>query len=142
MLLRQLVSNHIPGAQYQQCFQPRVFSIILGATGKQGGSVVDVVFAHLDLKQKYALRGITSDPASSKSQALVSQGVEMVKAELNDVESLKTAVAGLYGVFGVTDFWAVMSEVIEIQQGKTIFDACKAAGVKRYVWPICRTWRR
>jgi hypothetical protein len=29
----------------------------------------------------------------------------MVKGELDDMESLKTAIKGSYGVFGVTDFW-------------------------------------
>ncbi|KAK3115099.1 hypothetical protein LTR53_005915 [Teratosphaeriaceae sp. CCFEE 6253] len=107
---------------------------IFGATGNQGGSVLDVYFAHPDLQEKYALRGITRDPSSPKSQTLVSHGVEMVKAELNDAESLDTAIAGSYGVFGVTDFWSVMSKDIEIQQGKNIFEACRKAGVKHLVF--------
>lgn len=34
---------------------------------------------------------------------LVKRGVEVVEAELDDVESLKNAFAGSYGVFAVTD---------------------------------------
>ncbi|KAK4541446.1 hypothetical protein LTR36_008047 [Oleoguttula mirabilis] len=107
---------------------------IFGATGNQGGSVIDTALSHPDLKAKYALRGITRDPSSAKAQALASNGVEMVQADLNDVESMKKAIAGSYGVFGVTDFWAVMSKDIEIQQGKNIFEACKSQGVKHYVF--------
>ena len=58
----------------------------------------------------------------------------MVQADLNDVESMKAAVKGSYGVFGMTDFWAVMDKDIEIQQGKNIFEACKSVGVEHYVF--------
>ena len=34
---------------------------------------------------------------------LLAQGVEVVKADLDDVESVKKAVKGSYGVFGVTN---------------------------------------
>ena len=107
---------------------------VFGATGNQGGSVIDAVLARPDFKEKYSLRGITRDPASGKSKPLADQGVELVKADLNDAESLKAAVKGSYGVFGVTDFWAVLDKGIEIQQGKNLFEAVKAEGVKHYVF--------
>lgn len=107
---------------------------IFGATGNQGGSVVDTVLTHPHLKDKYALRGITRNTSSAKAQALAAQGVDMVQADLDDVESMKKAVKGSYGVFGVTDFWAVMSKGIEIQQGKNIFEAVTTEGVKHYVF--------
>lgn len=107
---------------------------IFGSTGNQGGSVIDAVLARPRLQEKYSLRGITRDPASSKSKALSEKGVEMVQADLNDVESMKAAVKGSYGVFGMTDFWAVMDKDIEIQQGKNIFEACKSVGVEHYVF--------
>ena len=107
---------------------------IFGATGKQGGSVIDIVLARPELSTKYALRGITRDPSSKKSQELASSGVEVVKGDLDDVESLNTALAGSYGVFGVTDFWASMSKSQEMQQGKNIIAACKAADVKHLIW--------
>lgn len=95
---------------------------IFGATGNQGGSVLDTIFASPQLSEKYALRGITRNPSSDKSKALSDKGVEMVKAELDDLESLKAAVKGSYGVFGVTDFWSIMDKQREIQQGKNIFE--------------------
>ena len=107
---------------------------VFGATGNQGGSVIDFVLARPQLSAKYALRGVTRDPSSDKSKKLSSQGVEMVKAELDDLESLKTAVKGSYGVFGVTDFWSLMDKNREIQQGKNIFAACKAEGVTHFVF--------
>ena len=86
---------------------------IFGATGNQGGSVIDAVLSRPELKEKYSLRGITRDPASGRSKPLADKGVELVKGNLDDPESLKAAVKGSYGVFGVTDFWAVMDKDIE-----------------------------
>jgi uncharacterized protein YbjT (DUF2867 family) len=100
----------------------------------RGGSVVDTVFAHPELQEKYSLRGITRDPSSGKSKALADKGVEMVKADLDNVESMKQAIKGSYGVFGITDFWSLMDKQKEIQQGKNIFEACRAEGVKHYIF--------
>ncbi|KAF7197057.1 NmrA-like family domain-containing protein 1 [Pseudocercospora fuligena] len=108
--------------------------LIFGATGNQGGSIIDLVLKRPDLSSKYALRGISRDPNSSKSQSLTNKGVEMVKADLDDISSLKTAMEGAYGVFGVTDFWSLMDKNREIQQGKNIFEAAKDTGVKHLVW--------
>lgn len=107
---------------------------IFGATGNQGGSVIDAVLERPELQEKYSLRGITRDPASGKSKALADKGVEMVRGELDDVESLKTAVKGSHGVFGVTDFWSILDKEREIQQGKNLFEASKAEGVKHFVF--------
>lgn len=107
---------------------------VFGATGNQGGSVIDIVLARTELSSKYALRGVTCDPSSSKSKALADKGVEMVKADLDDVEAMKQAIKGSYGVFGATDFWAIMDKQREIQQGKNIFEAAKSQGVKHYVF--------
>ena len=107
---------------------------VFGATGNQGGSVIDTVLARPELSSKYALRGITRDPSSSKSKTLADKGVEMVKADLDDVDAMKQAIKGSHGVFGVTDFWAVMDKQREIQQGKNIFEAAKSQGVKHYIF--------
>lgn len=107
---------------------------IFGATGNQGGSVVDTVLSNPDLVAKYALRGITRDPKSRKSQALARKGIEMVKADLNDELSIEAAVRGAHGVFAMTDYWSLLDKKKEILQGKTIVDACKNTNVKHLVW--------
>ena len=112
---------------------------IFGATGNQGGSVIDAVLERPELQQKYSLRGITRDPSSGKSKALSNKGVEMVQGDLDDSDALRKAVQGSYGVFGVTDFWSVLDKGIEIQQGKNLFEACEAEGVKHYVFSTLRS---
>lgn len=109
---------------------------IFGATGNQGGAVIDVILADPELQQKYSLRGVSRNASSRSAQTLVQKGVEMVSATVNDIDSLRAAVRGSYGVFGVTNFWDkdVMSKTIEIQQGKNIFEACKAENVTHFVF--------
>lgn len=60
----------------------------------------------------------------------------MVSANLNNVESVKVAVAECYGVFGVTNYWDkdVLDKAKEEQQGMNIFEACRSQGVKHVVW--------
>ncbi|KAI9659035.1 MAG: hypothetical protein M1821_001995 [Bathelium mastoideum] len=109
---------------------------IFGSTGNQGGSVIDVILADPQLKQNYRLRGISRNASSTSAQSLAQKGVEMISANVNDLESLRAAVRGSYGVFGVTNFWDkdVMSKKIEVQQGKNIFEACKAESVAHFVF--------
>ena len=59
--------------------------------------------------------------------------MEVVKASLDDPESLRSALKGVYGVFGVTNFWEHGGEA-EIRQGKALVDAAKVNGVKHFVW--------
>ena len=75
--------------------------VVVGATGNQGGSV-----ARRFLQDShFAVRGLTRDPASAASQALAALGAEMVRADLDDVESLKAAFAGANVIFSVTQYW-------------------------------------
>jgi len=114
---------------------PKVLTV-LGATGNQGGSVIDLVLSNPTLSSKYKLRAVTRSPASKAGKALAARGCEVVQGDVDDVASLKTAFAGSYAVFGVTisDFFSGYSQQQEVQQGKNIADACKAAGVKHLVW--------
>jgi len=103
---------------------------VFGATGNQGGSVSKVFFDDPSLHSKYNIRAVTRDPTKDSAKALAEKGAELVKADLDDQESLKKAFAGSYGVFAVTNFWEHGLKQKEIQQGKNVVDAAKAAGVK------------
>ncbi|CAG9983878.1 unnamed protein product [Clonostachys byssicola] len=77
--------------------------VVCGATGNQGGSVINYFLSQPS--NPYALRGITRDPSSAKSQALAAQGVEMVAGDFNHPLSLDSAFKGASAIFGVNDFW-------------------------------------
>lgn len=74
--------------------------VVTGATGTQGGSV-----ARRFLSEGFRVRGLTRNPGSPASQHLSSLGVEMVRADLFDVESLKAAFKGANVIFSVTNYW-------------------------------------
>jgi uncharacterized protein YbjT (DUF2867 family) len=99
--------------------------VITGATGKQGGSVINSILSDPSLSSTFKLRGVTRDTSKPASKALEERGVEMVSANLDDKASLEAALKGAYGVFAVTDFWAHMDMETEVRQGKNICDAAK-----------------
>jgi uncharacterized protein YbjT (DUF2867 family) len=105
---------------------------VLGSTGSQGGGLCRAILA--DAAGGYACRAVTRDTSKDKAKALAAAGAQVVKADLDDVESLKKAFAGAYGVYAVTNFWEHFSGEKEKAQAKNIADAAKAAGVKHVVW--------
>src|SRR5215510_8852925 len=76
---------------------------VVGSTGSQGGGLVHAILN--DPNGGFATRAITRDPNKDKAKTLAAKGAEVVKADLDDVESLKKAFAGAYAVYGVTNFW-------------------------------------
>src|SRR5574342_798900 len=94
---------------------------VVGSTGTQGGGLVRAILA--DPNGGFAARAITRDPSKDKAKALAAAGAEVVRADLDDVESLKKAFAGAYGVYGVTNFWEHFSGAKEKVQAKNIADA-------------------
>jgi len=60
---------------------------VVGATGTQGLSLINAA-----LKDgSYKIRGLTRNPNSPKAVELSKRGVEVVKADINDGESLVEA---------------------------------------------------
>ncbi|KAJ7600216.1 hypothetical protein C8J56DRAFT_1072978 [Mycena floridula] len=98
------------------------------ATGRQGSGAVKLLVED----GTYAVRAVTRNPESAASKDIAAKGVELVKADLNDRDSVLAAVKGSYGVIGITDFWTADGK--EEQQGYNIVDAAKAANVKHMTW--------
>ena len=113
---------------------------VLGSTGSQGGGLCRAILE--DSAGGFACRAITRDPSKDKAQALASQGAEVVQADIDDVESLKKAFAGAYGVYAVTNFWEHFSGDKEKDQAKNIAEAAKAAGVEHIVWSTLEDTRK
>ncbi|KLO09041.1 NmrA-like protein [Schizopora paradoxa] len=111
---------------------------VTGATGAQGGSVVRFLLKDGGFRIRALTRNVDSDTA----KALKEKGVEVVRADLNDLKSLEDAFKGVHGVFGVTNYWdpAVFNEEKEFVQGKLLVDAAKAAGVKHFVFSTLEEW--
>ena len=70
---------------------------VIGATGKQGGSVVDAL-----LDQAFGVRALVRDPGSPAAHALQARGVDLVKGNLTDSASLDSLQRGADGVFAMS----------------------------------------
>ena len=102
---------------------------VLGSTGSQGGGLCRAILA--DPKGGFPCRAITRDTEQGQgARRWRRPGAEVVSGNLDDVESLKKAFAGAYGVFAVTNFWEHFSGEKEKAQAKNIAEAAKAAGVQ------------
>jgi len=113
---------------------------VVGSTGSQGGGLVRAILS--DPNGGFAARAITRDPGKDKAKALAAEGAEVIAANIDDVESLKKAFTGAYGVYGVTNFWEHFSGEKEKAQAKNIADAARAAGVKHVIWSTLEDTRK
>jgi len=113
---------------------------VIGSTGTQGGGLARAILA--DPNGGFAVRAITRDPNKDKAKALAAAGAEVVSADLDNVESLKKAFTGAYGVYAVTNFWEHFSAEKEKAQAKNIAEAAKAAGVKHVIWSTLEDTRK
>lgn len=124
---------------------------IVGATGAQGSSVLSTYLN----TTSWRIRALTRSASSSKAKALTerSSRIEVAEANLNDIASLRKAFEGAIAIFGVTDFWTLISDEsnkakvkdgqsfaewgaeMEVQQGKNIFEAAnQVSSLKRLVF--------
>jgi uncharacterized protein YbjT (DUF2867 family) len=102
--------------------------VVAGATGKQGGAV-----ARSLLDRGFQVRALTRNPQKPEAQALADHGAEVVQGDMEDRSSMERALEGAYGIFSVQNFWETGYDR-EVQQGKTVADAAKAAGVEHFVY--------
>ena len=105
---------------------------VCGATGAQGGGLAEAILD--DPNGGFVARVLTRDTTKDRAKDMASRGAELASAELDDVDSLKKAFAGAYGVYGVTAFWDYFSAAREQSQARNIAAAAKAAGVKHVIW--------
>jgi uncharacterized protein YbjT (DUF2867 family) len=102
--------------------------LITGVTGKQGGAVAQALRG-----RGLRLRGLTRQPESERATALARDGVDIIKGDLDDESTLRRALTGAWGVFGVQNTWEAGVEREEAQ-GKRLATLAKEAGVEHYVY--------
>lgn len=95
---------------------------VIGATGQQGGAVVDAL-----LKHSTPIRAITRNPHGDKARTLARGGVEVVYADLEHVETLRAAFDGAAAAFAMTTHDGPDGPTREVAHGKVIAAAAAAA---------------
>lgn len=106
--------------------------VICGATGKQGGAVLNSLLKAGGWK----LMALSRDLNGTRADSIRQRGVEVRYADLDDASSLADTFAGAYGVYGVTTMLTPKGKLdmeMERQQGTNIADACVASGVEHLV---------
>lgn len=102
--------------------------LVTGATGAQGGSVASALLK----SNQFTVRILTRNSRSPQARLLQQMGAQVAEGDFNDPASLRQALLGVHGVFGVTNFWEHYEQ--EYRQGKALADAVKAAGVQHFIY--------
>ncbi|HKK27946.1 MAG TPA: NmrA/HSCARG family protein [Gemmatimonadota bacterium] len=105
---------------------------VVGATGAQGGGLARAILA--DPEGGFAVRALTRNPDSDAARELAAAGAEVVRADLDDVESLKRAFRGAYGAYCVTNYWEHFSPEKELAQAANLAEAAAAEGLDHVIW--------
>ena len=107
---------------------------VFGATGQQGGGLIDFVLKDPELSQKFTIRAITRDVASDKAKQL-KEKVQVVAGDAQDRASLETALTGVHTVFAMTaPAFEPNGLEIEYNGAKNIADVAVEKGVDYIVF--------
>ena len=106
--------------------------VVIGATGLQGSGLVNAILADPD--GEFKVRSITRDPDSEKARALAAQGVEVVKGDIGDLQSLQRAFQGAYGAFVVSFFWHHADAKRDLQEIENMALAAKHAKLQHVIY--------
>src|SRR5262245_29294833 len=101
--------------------------VVSGATGQQGGVTIRALAG-----KGFKLRVLTRNPGSDAARKVAADtGAELVTAELDDESSIRAALKGAWGAFGVQNTWTAGVEGEEAQ-GHRFAKLAREAGVQHY----------
>ena len=102
--------------------------LVTGATGKQGGHLVDELVA-----RGHSVRALTRKPDSPAAAALAKRGVTIVTGDFEDPKGLERAARSVDTVFAMSTPYERGPET-EIREGINILRAAASAGVTHLVY--------
>lgn len=114
--------------------------LITGATGSQGGAVIDALIAQ---KSDFLLLAVTRNPQSASATKLASKSsnIKVVQGDLNDVPSVfknAKAAAGSVPIWGVLSVQQAMGGDATVEkeevQGKAMVDEAIKANVEFFLY--------
>lgn len=139
--------SELPGALQGPPSKGSKIIAVTGATGSQGGGVVNV----MKKVPGWKVRALTRNPASEAAKKLANEGVEVVQADFDDESSLMRAFEGVHAVFAVTNWWEHLFQgktqdeagEIEEEQGMKLARAAAATeSLEHYVWSTTPSAKR
>ncbi|MET7281673.1 NmrA/HSCARG family protein [Kribbella sp. NPDC005582] len=103
---------------------------VFGATGQQGGAVVDALLA-----RGARVRALVRTPESDRSQALAARGVELATVRIDDPASTVAALEAVGAFYFMTPEANSLEEIEEeVRVGTALVDAAAAARVPHVVF--------
>lgn len=110
---------------------------VFGATGRQGGALINNLLQDAELSKQFKIRAITRSIGSDTAEKL-EEKVDVVQGDASDPASLTTALAGVHTVFAMTvPSWgpdATANFSTEVTAGKAIADAAVAQGAQYIIF--------
>jgi uncharacterized protein YbjT (DUF2867 family) len=113
---------------------------VFGATGAQGNGLAKAILS--DRNSEFSVRAVTRDPQSDKARELAVLGAEIVRADIDEPETIGKALEGAYGAFFVTFFWAHYSPEKENEEARHFAEAARKAGLKHIIWSTLEDTRK
>ena len=105
---------------------------VVGATGAQGGGLVRAILN--DPTSEFTPRAVTRDVDSGNARELARMGAQLVRADVDDEQSLRKAFEGAYGAYCVTFLRAHFPPEKETASARNMAQASKTAGIKHAIW--------
>ncbi|CVK86410.1 related to nucleoside-diphosphate-sugar epimerases [Fusarium mangiferae] len=103
--------------------------LIFGATGKQGGAVIDNILSNSP-DSSFNIIAVTRNPTSRKAQALAANPkISVVEGDLDNVGAIFAKAGPVWGVYSVQ-----INSDAEEQQGKAVVNAAVQHGVQHFVY--------
>ncbi|KAF5249509.1 hypothetical protein FANTH_5202 [Fusarium anthophilum] len=110
-------------------FNTQKTMLIFGATGKQGGAVIDNILSNSP-DSSFHLIAVTRDTTSRKARALATNPkISVVEGDLDNVRAVFAKAGPVWGVYSVQ-----INSDAEEQQGKAVIDAAVQNGVRHFVY--------
>lgn len=103
--------------------------LITGATGKQGGATLRALAG----AERFTLRALTRKPDGDAAKAIAKTGVQVLRGDFDDADSLRRAFEGVWGVFAMQNTWEA-GVVREEEQGKRVATVARESGVEHFVY--------
>ncbi|KAK5191385.1 hypothetical protein LTR92_008556 [Exophiala xenobiotica] len=104
---------------------------IVGATGRQGGSVART-FLSAPQSLRWQVHCLTRNPSSEAAKGLAALGAKIIQADLSSIPSLVSAFSSANAIFVNTNFWEVYRGALAA--GKTDDEASQLAYNTEISW--------
>jgi uncharacterized protein YbjT (DUF2867 family) len=103
--------------------------LIFGATGKQGGAVIDNILSNSP-GSPFHIIAVTRDATSRKAQTLAANpNISVIEGDLDNVGAVFTKAGPIWGVYSVQ-----INSDAEEQQGKAVINAAVQHGAKHFAY--------